>query len=383
MSASQEQDFATPAEETRDRVRLGYTSVAQGDSLQVDDPVVQALAFGYGPEQLGDAPSAANLGLGCGDPTGGAALLAGETVLDLGCGAGLDVFIASKAVGPTGTVIGVDMTEALLDQAAATAVRDGYTNVEFRLGTMEQLPLDDCTVDVIVSNCAINLSPEKEKVFAEAMRVLRPGGRIQVSDLVVETDLPAKVKASVEAYVGCVGGAIKPAAYQALISDAGFTNVEVTIEYVLGDIVKPSDQRVKQVLADAGAEYADEEIRSNLASIKGLSVRAQKALQKATPKPEPTQQYKNLLSYVVSNAVAGEIMAVENYSDMVSLLPDVDAKLEAVEQAREEGKHVRQLASLGARIGFEVKKRIIEPEWKSIRATFREAVANNDLPACW
>ncbi len=360
-------------DDVRERVREGYTKVAEGDSLGVTDTLAQALAFGYDGESLAGAPTAANLGLGCGDPAGSAGLRPGEVVLDIGCGAGLDVFIASKTVGSSGHVIGVDMTRALVEQAEATAKRDGYTNVEFRLGTMEALPVAEDSIDVIVSNCAINLSPEKGLVFAEAMRVLRPGGRIQLSDLVVEKELPEVVRASVEAYVGCVGGAISVEDYTALVDGAGFADVAVTTSFALGDIVAPDDPRVLEVIADSGGSFTEAEIADALDHIKGVTVSARVPAESS---------YTDLLSYVVSNAVAGEIMAVENYSDMVALFDDIDSKLEAVNQAREEGRHIRQLASLGARVGFDVKQRIIEPEWRAIRATFREAVANDDLPAC-
>ncbi|MFQ5556155.1 MAG: arsenite methyltransferase [Acidimicrobiales bacterium] len=377
----------------RRRVREGYTAVAEGrSSLHIDDPDAQARAFGYAAESLHDAPPEANLGLGCGAPVARAGLRPGETVVDLGCGAGLDVFIASRSVGPTGRVIGVDMTAALLDKARSAACREGYTNVEFRLGTMEALPLDDSSVDVVLSNCAINLSPRKALVFAEAERVLRPGGRLQVSDLVVERELPPEVRSSVEAYIGCVGGAITRSEYTELVRGAGFEDVEVAVDFTLGDVVAPDDPRVVEVLADAGASYSEADIREGLGSIKSLSVTARRSgspaaccspVVAASPAPaERSSAYNDLLSYVVSNAVAGEIMAVENYSDMVALLPDVESKLQAVEQARDEGRHIRQLAALGARLGFDVKQRIIEPEWKAMRATYREAVAGHDLPAC-
>lgn len=374
------------AEKVRQKVRAGYTAVAHGEgALAVDDAGAQALAFGYDKTTLAEAPDAANLGLGCGDPTGGAALKPGDVVLDLGCGAGFDVFIASKAVGPSGRVIGVDMTEALIDQARATAEREGYANVEFRLGTMEALPIDDSCIDVIVSNCAINLSPEKDRVFAEAARVLRPGGRIRVSDLVVEKELPVEVQASVEAYVGCVGGATTKEEYSDLIRGAGFDQVDVEVAFTLSDIVAADDPRVLEVLIDAGTSYPEEEIVDALTSIKSLSVNA-RIVSPGDPVGNAGDQvdttHTELLSYVMSNAVAGEIMAVENYSDMVSLFETVDEKLEAVEQARDEGRHIRQLTALGKRLNFEVKQTIIEPEWKAIRSVFRQAVANQDLPAC-
>ncbi|MFV1991297.1 MAG: long-chain fatty aldehyde decarbonylase, partial [Acidimicrobiales bacterium] len=220
---------------------------------------------------------------------------------------------------------------------------------------------------------------------------LRPGGRLQISDLIVERELPEDIQASIEAYVGCVGGAVSQSEYVDLVREAGFEDVQVTVAFALSDIVEPDDPRVLEVLADAGVDYSEEEIRDALNSIKSLSVSARVAGEAAsccTPapiasaQPDPEQAYTDLLSYVISNAVAGEIMAVENYSDMVALFVGVDAKLEAVNQAREEGRHIRLLASLGTRLDFDVKQRIIEPEWKAIRATFTEAVSNKDLPAC-
>jgi len=391
MTNTQDQRRAGEAERVRHHVREGYTAVAEGrGSLAVHDTETQARAFGYEADALQGAAAEANLGLGCGNPAGRAALMPGEVVLDIGCGAGIDIFIASRAVGPTGRAIGVDMTLALVNRARETAARERSDNIEFRLGTMESLPVDDASIDVVLSNCAINLSPEKHLVFAEAARVLRPGGRIQLSDLVVERELPAEIRASVEAYVGCVGGAIKQEEYAELVSAAGFTKVKVAVEFSLSDIIEPDDPRVAEILADAGLSYPQSEIREALAGIKSLSVSAVTAADSGSCCAPTSSRadapadsgYTDLLSYVLSNAVAGEIMAVENYSDMVALLPDVDAKLAAVDQAREEGKHIRQLASLGNRVGFDVKQRIIEPEWKAIRATFREAVANNDLAAC-
>lgn len=377
---------AEDADHVRAKVRAGYGVTAHGQgTLVAEDPHRQALAFGYSLDALTTAPRGANLGLGCGDPTATAGLQPGETVVDLGCGAGLDVFIASRAVGPTGTVIGIDMTAPLLERARHGAREGGYTNVEFRLGTMEALPLDDGVADVIVSNCAINLSPEKRRVFAEAVRVLRGGGRLAVSDLIVHEDLPPEISASVEAYVGCVGGATTRDEYVQLVVDAGFEAVEVVETFSLVDIVSPTDGRVHQVLADAGVAYTDDEIAAVLSTIKGVSVRARRPQTRLTSRRGATERdatYSALLSYVLSNAAAGEIMAVDNYSDMVSLFHDVDEKLAAVNQAREEGRHIRQLASLGTRVGFPVAQRIVEPQWKAVRAAFGEAVTRGDLAAC-
>lgn len=397
------------AESVREKVRAGYTATAQGQgTLAVDDPHDQAVAFGYSGDTLTAAPEGANLGLGCGNPTGAAGLRPGETVVDLGCGAGLDAFIASRAVGPAGKVIGIDMTAALLELGRRNAREGGYDNVEFRLGTMEALPLEDDVVDVIVSNCAINLSPEKQRVFAEAARVLRPGGRLEVSDLVVQAELPPEIRSSVEAYVGCVGGATTREEYVRLVNGAGFEAVAVVEAFSLGEIISPDDERVRQVLADAGVTYTHDEIAAVLSTIKGVSVSARVPGGDHLVSPEAgasgaagccdpapaagveapdaatssDSTYDALLSYVLSNAVAGEIMAVDNYSDMVSLFSDIDQKLAAVTQAREEGRHIRQLASLGTRVGFDVQQRIIEPEWKAVRAAFRDAVSRGDLAAC-
>jgi len=175
-------------------------------------------------------PEGANLGLGCGAPVGLAGPKRGETVLDLGSGAGVDVFLAAREVGPEGRVIGVDMTPAMVDRARVNAAREGYTNVEFRLGEIEHLPVPDASVDVIVSNCVVNLSPEKEQVFREAFRVLKQGGRMLLSDLVLERPLSPETRESIEAYVGCIGGASLRGEYLSLIRDAGFQNVEVVRE---------------------------------------------------------------------------------------------------------------------------------------------------------
>jgi len=186
--------------------------------------------IGYSDDEMNTVPDGANLGLGCGNPVAIASLKEGEVVLDLGSGAGFDAFLAAKKVGQTGRVIGVDMTPEMLDRAKANAKKGGYDNVEFRLGEIEKLPVDDRTIDVIISNCVINLSPDKEAVFTEAFRVLRPGGRLMVSDLVLAKDLPEDIKGSIEAYVGCLAGAIKKNDYLKFITKAGFKNVKVISE---------------------------------------------------------------------------------------------------------------------------------------------------------
>jgi ubiquinone/menaquinone biosynthesis C-methylase UbiE len=186
--------------------------------------------IGYSDKELKSVPKDSNLGLGCGNPIALASLKKGETVLDLGSGAGFDCFLAAKRVGKTGKVIGIDMTAEMIEKARANAEKNRYDNVEFRLGEIENLPVADNSVDVIISNCVINLSPNKKQVFNEAYRVLKPGGRLMVSDIVLLSKLPNVIKNSVQAYVGCVAGAVLKKDYIQLIISVGFKNVKILDE---------------------------------------------------------------------------------------------------------------------------------------------------------
>ena len=190
-------------------------------------PQYVAWKVGYSPSDIESVPEASLLGLGCGNPVALASLKEGEAVLDLGSGGGIDVFLAAKKVGPTGKVIGVDMTQEMVERAKATSLEHGYTNVEFRLGEIEVLPVEDDSVDVVISNCVINLAPDKLKVFEEAYRVLKPNGRLMVSDLVTLGTLPESVKQSFDAWAGCIAGALEKSDYLEKIADAGFTDVNV------------------------------------------------------------------------------------------------------------------------------------------------------------
>lgn len=183
--------------------------------------------IGYSPDEIESVPEDSVLGLGCGNPVALASLKEGETVLDLGSGGGIDVFLAANKVGPTGKVIGIDMTEEMVTKAKATASKHGYKNVEFRLGEIENLPVEDETVDVIISNCVINLAPDKLKVFQEAYRVLKSNGRLMVSDLVTQGELPEDVRNSFDAWAGCIAGALEKRDYLDKIACAGFTNVKI------------------------------------------------------------------------------------------------------------------------------------------------------------
>lgn len=200
-----------------------------------------SLGVGYSEEDLTQAPEGANLGLGCGNPVALASLREGEIVLDLGSGAGFDSFLAAERVGPTGRVIGVDMTPDMLDKARENAKQSGRTNVEFRLGEIEHLPVADTSVDVVISNCVINLSPDKPQVFREAFRVLRPGGRLMVSDIVLTAPLPAQIRDSAPLYNSCVAGALLKTEYLGHIAGAGFT--EVTVQ---GETVFPIEHIVSE-----------------------------------------------------------------------------------------------------------------------------------------
>jgi ubiquinone/menaquinone biosynthesis C-methylase UbiE len=182
-------------------------------------------------------PGESNLSYGCGDPVTLASLQPGQTVLDLGSGAGLDCFFAAKKVGSSGRVIGVDMTPEMIDKARASAQRLNFTNVEFRHGYLEQLPVEDSSVDVILSNCVINLSPDKSMVFKEAYRVLRPGGRLAVSDIVTDGPLPEAIKRSLSAWAGCVSGAVEAEEYIEMMKSAGFKEIEVKPVYFDKDTV--------------------------------------------------------------------------------------------------------------------------------------------------
>ncbi len=193
-------------------------------------PQYVAWKLGYSPDDIESVPDDSVLGLGCGNPVALASLKEGETVLDLGSGGGIDVFLAAKKVGSSGKVIGVDMTEEMVARAKASALKHGYKNVEFRLGEIENLPVEDETVDVIISNCVINLAPDKLKVFQEVYRVLKPSGRLMVSDLVTKGELPEAVRKSFDAWAGCIAGALEKREYLDTIKRAGFKNVKAVSE---------------------------------------------------------------------------------------------------------------------------------------------------------
>ena len=203
------------------------TSSCCGGSADADFEKTSS-ELGYSDEEMGFVPQGSNLGLGCGNPQAIANLKMGEIVLDLGCGAGFDCFLAAKQVGEQGRVIGVDMTPEMISLARANAEKGGFTTVEFRLGEIENLPVREDSVDVIISNCVVNLSPEKPCVFAEAFRVLKPGGRLAISDVVAVNNLPDQIKNDLSLHAGCIAGAISIDELKKILDETGFINIKIS-----------------------------------------------------------------------------------------------------------------------------------------------------------
>jgi len=220
--------FDSEVDSVSDSVKAKYGAVAES-ALSSHHAGVKAVAeaFGYTADELTSIPAEANMGLSCGNPTATAHLKPGEVVVDLGSGGGLDVFLAAQKVGPAGRAIGIDMTPAMIDRARTNAAAGGYTNVEFHLANIDQLPLADASADCIISNCVLNLAPDKPAVFREIFRVLKPGGRLAVSDIALKSELPEAISKSLAAYVGCIGGAIRIDDYRTELRKAGFEFVEI------------------------------------------------------------------------------------------------------------------------------------------------------------
>lgn len=220
------------------------SSCCQPDALLNPDASVQ---IGYSKKELAAVPEGANMGLGCGNPQAIAALRPGETVVDLGCGGGFDCFLAARRVGKTGHVIGVDMTPEMVHKARENAAKGKVRNVDFRLGEIEHLPVADATADVILSNCVINLSPDKPQVFADAYRVLKPGGRLAISDVVAIAPIPAKLKRSLQAHSGCIAGSATVPETRRMLKKAGFSAIRI-------DVKEQSKSFIKNWFPGSGAE---------------------------------------------------------------------------------------------------------------------------------
>jgi SAM-dependent methyltransferase len=234
--------------EIKTMVRARYAGIAVGASSDCCAPATsccgptatpsgKAREMGYSEAELAAVPDGANLGLGCGNPQAIAAMRPGEVVIDLGSGAGFDCFLAAQQVGPGGRVIGVDMTHEMLTKARANAARIGATNVEFRLGELEHLPVADSTADVVISNCVVNLVPDKAQVFRETFRVLKPGGRVAISDVVNVAPLPIELQADTALVCGCVAGAAPVDRVEAWLRDAGFIDIAITVKPESRDLI--------------------------------------------------------------------------------------------------------------------------------------------------
>jgi SAM-dependent methyltransferase len=266
--------------ETKKIVRESYAKIATKDNISCCDQISSCCGpsnqaddiskkIGYSDEEINAVPEGANLGLGCGNPLAIASLNNGETVMDLGSGAGFDVFLAAQKVGKNGKVIGVDMTPEMIEKAKENAKKGKYNNVEFRLGEIEKLPAKDDSIDVIISNCVINLSPDKKAVFEEIFRVLKPGGRIMISDIVLLNELPDFIKNSIDAYAGCISGAILKDDYLEIITRSGFHDVEIADEVRIPLDLWLTDSTIQKAMKDLKIipEKA-KEILGNIASIK-------------------------------------------------------------------------------------------------------------------
>ena len=230
--------------------------------------------IGYTEEDLKAVPEGANLGLGCGNPVALASLEEGETVLDLGSGAGFDCFLASSRVGHSGRIIGVDMTPEMIEKARDNARKGNYANVEFRLGEIENLPVGDDSVDAVISNCVINLSPNKKRVFQEAFRALRPGGRLMVSDIVLLKELPEEIRNSVAAYVGCVAGAVTKKEYLEAIQATGFEETKVLSEATFPTELLANDPTAREVAKNLKlSREKAKDLASSVVSIKVSAIK--------------------------------------------------------------------------------------------------------------
>ncbi len=278
-------------DQIRRSVRENYakrvTSCAPGCGSGCCSPGSETVsrAIGYNDEELHSVPQGADLGLGCGHPTALASLMPGEVVLDLGSGAGIDCFLAADRVGETGRAIGVDMTPEMIDRARENARKEDIENVEFRLGEIEHLPVADASVDVVISNCVINLSPDKPQVFREAFRTLKPGGRMLVSDIVLRGELPDAIRDSMEHYVGCLAGASRIDDYLGAIRDAGFRDVRIvkdTGAASSGNAEDPGEQGTLRLVVDGQAlriedvGLTDETPRLLASIVSSISVSAMK-----------------------------------------------------------------------------------------------------------
>ncbi|MBN1981557.1 MAG: arsenite methyltransferase [Chitinivibrionales bacterium] len=233
-------------DDIRQKVRNHYAQVAHSTSSCCSGSAgaccssapQESEKIGYSSQEIGSVPDGANMGLGCGNPQAIASLKKGEIVVDLGSGGGFDCFLAARQVGDCGKVIGIDMTSDMVSTARRNAVKSGFSNVEFRLGEIENLPVADNSADVIISNCVINLSPDKQRVFNEAYRILKTGGRLAISDVVATAQLPPTVKQFDGAYCSCISGAVRSEEIKAMLGKAGFCDISISLNHASGEFIK-------------------------------------------------------------------------------------------------------------------------------------------------
>ena len=271
-------------EQFKASIKTGYANILkQSVKNNIDTSLFQCCSpkditkevgrkIGYSEEQLTEVPENSNLGVGCGNPIALASIKKGETILDLGSGAGFDCFLASKETGQTGKVIGVDFTSEMVKQANINAKKGNYNNVEFKIGDIENLPINDNTIDLVISNCVINLSNQKDKVFEEAFRVTKEDGRLMVSDIILLKELPDYIKNSVEGHIACLSGTIKKAEYIDKIEKAGFDNVKIDKEQTFPLELFLSDPLAKKIVIDNN--LTRKEIESIVNSIASVSISA-------------------------------------------------------------------------------------------------------------
>lgn len=267
------------ADEIRQNVRNSYSEVAEASNAGGDcgtsssccgvasDEAIQTLVstrMGYSEDDVGSVPEGADMGLGCGNPRAIAGIQIGETVLDLGSGGGFDCFLAAAETGETGKVIGVDMTPSMISKARDNADKGRYKHVEFRLGEIENLPVADSSIDVIISNCVINLSPDKPRVFTEAFRALKSGGRLAISDVVASTELPDSIRNDLQLYSGCMAGALPVTELQSILEDAGFTDINISPKDESKEFIKDwaPDKGVEEYVLSASIEATKPASRS-------------------------------------------------------------------------------------------------------------------------
>jgi len=344
---------------------------------------------GYTVDEIGSLPEGAVLNsLSCGDPVRFSDMRPGQTILDLGCGAGIDAILAARKVGPSGTVMGIDLSLEMLGLARANLRQAEVDNVQLFAAGMESLPVGSNTVDWIISNCAVNLSPEKDKALSEMARVLTPGGRMLVADLVSE-ELPEWVRKLSGNFITCLGLSISDAAYHDLLHAHGFDDVRVINRFVYGKA--EIERLLEHEYQDIKAAFSEEELAGLIEVVQGKIVKIEWQIgrtnrddYRVVPFEEKAsdQGYRDLLCYIISNTIAGEIMGANHYMLMAAATEDCREKNAFVKDAASELRHVEMLADVGRRFNFPVKKAIIEPQWKNIQRHLKTAADKGDIVAC-